>query len=435
MFIEKLRNIIQEKKTISREFIRNVLKVELIWYVLEFIYTSEKYKDLIFKGGTCLSLCYDLPRLSEDIDLDSTREIDPNLLREDLILFFKNQLAYDNLNVSITNHNNTITLKFPILHELGITSENESDLLYVKIDLQKVGYSNPRTEFIAIRNYVINTYPLSILFSGKINAIFMRNRLRGHKNLLSPKGRDYFDLLWFLQKGIKPELDFIDKNLSILSFLDLKYRLDMNVDKVWEHYKNDIITDLSPFIEKREILDQFISSFLSLYYKYSIGIFDYTSTNIIGKQNYLIDEIKTLIQKYNCKIDKLYLDEMNNYEKGGGSFYISKIYENIFQVKFLEDKANIRNTPTSSMSYVLFYTINFPAKGIIDLKLKVLIAPHVSVGSNILTIIQNKLENELQLEKFIDYLRGEISEYQVYMGEHIPVSIKDTYYIHCKIPL
>jgi hypothetical protein len=84
------------------------------------------------------------------------------------------------------------------------------------------------------------------------------------------------------------------------------------------------------------------------------------------------------------------------------------------------------------MSYVLFYNINFPAKGIIDLKLKVLLDPRVSVD---LSTIQNKIEEELQLKQFIDYLNGEISEYQVYMGEHIPVSIKDTYHIHCKIPL
>lgn len=48
-----------------------------------------------------------------------------------------------------------------------------------------------------------------------------------------------------------------------------------------------------------------------------------------------------------------------------------------FFVKFLEDKGNIRDT--SKLMYVLLYTINFPAKGIIDLKLKVLLDPRVSV--------------------------------------------------------
>ena len=72
MFKKTLENIVQEKKRLGLPgfVIKNILKEYLQYPVLSFIYNDKKYKSMIFIGGSCLRTCFDLPRLSEDLDFD-----------------------------------------------------------------------------------------------------------------------------------------------------------------------------------------------------------------------------------------------------------------------------------------------------------------------------------------------------------------------------
>lgn len=327
MFIEKLKQIVKTQSIKNPELLRSLLKMELIEYVLQYIYTS-KYRNLIFKGGTCLKVCYDLPRLSEDIDLDFVDEIDINSLKEDLILYFRTELAYDKLYVSVTNNNQTITLKFPVLKELGLANQSESDLLYIKLDIQKSPFSNITTDLIPRKNYVIKSYSLPLLFTGKINAIFTRNKLVGKENKFVPKGRDYFDLLWFLQKGIKPDMSMFEKELNISSNIEFKVRLDQRVTDMLSKHKNQIINDLKPFIENNNSLNQFIESFLPLYLKYSLEIFDYRIPGEVSRRNYLIDELDNIIKEKKIKSDEIMkiINDMDSYTKGSNILDVLSIY-------------------------------------------------------------------------------------------------------------
>ena len=69
---EILKNIVLEKRKegIPDFVIRNYLKEYLQYPVLEFIYSNRKYKRFIFTGGSCLRICFNAPRLSEDLDFD-----------------------------------------------------------------------------------------------------------------------------------------------------------------------------------------------------------------------------------------------------------------------------------------------------------------------------------------------------------------------------
>jgi predicted nucleotidyltransferase component of viral defense system len=69
---ELLKPIIAEKKQlgIPRAVILNYLKEHIQYLVLNLIYNHPKFKRLVFKGGSCLRICYRLPRLSEDLDFD-----------------------------------------------------------------------------------------------------------------------------------------------------------------------------------------------------------------------------------------------------------------------------------------------------------------------------------------------------------------------------
>ena len=69
---ELLKPIVEEKKHLGvpNMVILNYLKEYIQYLVLYLIYNHSKFKKLVFKGGSCLSICYNLPRLSEDLDFD-----------------------------------------------------------------------------------------------------------------------------------------------------------------------------------------------------------------------------------------------------------------------------------------------------------------------------------------------------------------------------
>lgn len=138
IIIRELEEIIlqETQKNSTNAYIRNVLKEYLQVYVLNFIYTNNKYKNtLIFTGGTCLRHCFGLNRLSENIDFDLTSTIDLNNLKNDLLDYFNKDYLYKNIKASVKQRDRQLLLKFPVLQTLGLASLSESDFLYVKLDV------------------------------------------------------------------------------------------------------------------------------------------------------------------------------------------------------------------------------------------------------------------------------------------------------------
>src|SRR3989338_9068763 len=219
--IEILQKIVNEKRAqgLPASYIRNVLKEYLQVYVLFFIYTSKKYsKNLVFTGGTCLRHFYGLDRLSEDIDFDFFEIFDPETLRHDVDFFFVSKYKYQKISIALKQKGQQLLLKFPVLKQLGLASGNESDLLYVKVDLAPCP---SKTHSIVITsksqfgfNYAARHYDLPDLMAGKLHAILTRRYLKGSENRETIKGRDFYDLLWFIKKGVRPALQRLSEMLG-----------------------------------------------------------------------------------------------------------------------------------------------------------------------------------------------------------------------------
>jgi len=271
--IELKRILVQAKKTSSRKlYLRNLLKEYLQTYVLFYIYTTDKYKEkLIFTGGTCLRHFYGLSRLSEDLDFDCVKMVNTNQLGKDLSLFFKKKYRYSELVTSVKQEGKQILLKFPVLKDLGLSEENESDWLYVKIDLNP----NPSKKFNAIMstkslygfNFIARHYDLPNLMAGKINAIFQRDIYKGKNNRKIIKGRDYFDLLWYLKKGIKPNMAKIREclNKPNLTFIELGTMLDKKVNELRKKFMAEFKNDLLPLIRDSEFVEVYIENYFQEY--------------------------------------------------------------------------------------------------------------------------------------------------------------------------
>ncbi|KKQ87236.1 MAG: hypothetical protein UT11_C0054G0005 [Berkelbacteria bacterium GW2011_GWA2_38_9] len=217
---------------------RNILKEYFQIILLNYIYSDQKYSGLIFYGGSSLAHCYDLPRLSEDLDfIDSTKKIDLNILASDLKSFFDKQT---DLKPIIRIQKFRIELKFPVLSDLGLISEkkSESDLLIIKLEIypDSLIVKNSQIEILPLfkfnQSMLIKTFDLPTLMATKINAILNRKWEKTDKKgniSIKVKGRDYFDLMWYLQKEVKPNIRCI---LGVKNIDELKTQLLTQIDQI-----------------------------------------------------------------------------------------------------------------------------------------------------------------------------------------------------------
>ena len=261
----QLQTIVQEAKSKNKSnaLIRNKLKEYLQDIILYIIYSNKKYKDLIFYGGTLLRKVYGLNRLSEDLDFESTTRIDIDEVASVIRKYFKEE-HFNGVEVTTQRSENIIRclVKFELLHDLGL-SENVNEKLHVKVEInERVGskYSTEYTPYTKdIYSMVIKHYSLPILMASKMIACIERIYRKGESNV-SIKGRDFYDLIWYMEKGIEPDKTFLK---------DSKYTVNeawKSIDKVVDRIsKKDLLVDLEPLFESSTYINEWCSNFHSFY--------------------------------------------------------------------------------------------------------------------------------------------------------------------------
>lgn len=250
-----MKNLLAENKSSNNLFKRNLLKEYLQTIILDFIYSHPKYSKLIFYGGSCLAQCFDLPRLSEDLDfVDEKKQINPSVLAKDLENYFEKNT---DLKVSATMQKFRVYLKFPILRELGLSKKSETDLLFLKVEIfSDFNFCEKyKTEahplFRFNRSILIKTFDLPTLMATKIRAILHRKWEKKDtlgNTIIKVKGRDYFDLLWYLEKDIEPNIHCIE---DIENKKELKEKL---LDIISNVDEKSIQLDLESFIDDRNFV-------------------------------------------------------------------------------------------------------------------------------------------------------------------------------------
>ena len=274
MLKQILKNLVADKKrTGAPDFvIRNFLKEYLQYPVLEFIYNNPDYKRLIFTGGSCLRICYDAPRLSEDLDFDllekDYRKLNLEKLAKDLEEFFKKNYL---LKIAVKCQGKTrIYLKFPLLKELGLAKAAESDWLYVKIEPSKTFFRNSEIELTPVSRYGFNflakNYSLKFLMTGKIYAIFSRQWFKGEGNVIDIKGRDFYDLFWYFQKKAEPDYKNLKRLTGISNEEELKEKLKTRIEKDVTPQK--LSYDLKNFFPDQPFVADFCKNYKKIMGKY-----------------------------------------------------------------------------------------------------------------------------------------------------------------------
>ena len=255
----------------SDGYIKNHLREYLQIFILNYIYANSKLcDDVIFTGGTCLRHLYDLPRLSDDLDFDVIGKLSTKEFAEGLLNYFNVTHLWKEVTVSVKQMDRQVLVKFPCLRAVGLAGMNDSDLLYVKIDFNRdvaKGYNCVVTVKSGYgMSYAIKHYDLPSLFAGKISAVLTRRRLWGEENVKTIKGRDYFDLLWFLQQKIKPNMkrlsDILKKKITEEELIKL---LDQKVDELVTKYPSDLKRDLGPFLQNPNLIKKYIDKYKDSY--------------------------------------------------------------------------------------------------------------------------------------------------------------------------
>ncbi|MFH1657507.1 MAG: nucleotidyl transferase AbiEii/AbiGii toxin family protein [bacterium] len=273
--LDNLKNIIQagRDKNLSVEYIKIGLKEMLIYYTLNFIYNSPKWNKLIFGGGTALKIIGKTARLSEDLDMDYLGgKFDSNKFLLDLAGYFK-QLGLDDISYSSKQNGKIIVLKFPVLKKLGLAKniKSESDLLYLKIEIEKNKYSAYGTKATPITKdnlfFVVKNYDLETLFANKIGAI-MGRKDKVFQDKFDFRAPDFYDLIWFLENGIKPNLKRVQQIIKAEQGKAVK-----NYDDVWQLIQKrienidtkGIYADMKNLVESPEGIKQLADNYLDIY--------------------------------------------------------------------------------------------------------------------------------------------------------------------------
>ncbi|MFA4846156.1 MAG: nucleotidyl transferase AbiEii/AbiGii toxin family protein [Patescibacteria group bacterium] len=234
---------------IDAETRRNVLKEELQFHVLNFIYHHSEYSAWIMYGGSALRIIHGLDRMSVDLDFEVPHAVTEKFLEElkkELEDYFVSTYGAgsDFLTIKITSGRGII-LKFNVGEALS--SGHASKQVHVKIDLNHFVAPKTVTERRPINrdqlSFVIVTYNMSALMASKIAAIFLRGTRGVGGAVYEEKGRDIYDLLWYMGKKAVPDFDYlIAKGIDVRNPRALFDRITIKMNAVSdENLKQDLL--------------------------------------------------------------------------------------------------------------------------------------------------------------------------------------------------
>ncbi len=234
---------------------RCILREYLQARTLEFLQYKGVFSSWAFVGGTALRFLYNLPRFSEDLDFSAikeTTEADFVGYLQAVKLGFERELYAVAIKAKPEKTVQSAFLKFPgLLHELNLSGQ-ESEVLSIKIEVDTNPPKGWTCENTVVRRHSLlnlNHYTKPSLLAGKVHALLCRTYT---------KGRDYYDLMWYLTGQEHLEPNFVQLN-NALSQSDWKGPpLNSNnwkallIERVNNTDFKKVSEDVDPFLEKKE---------------------------------------------------------------------------------------------------------------------------------------------------------------------------------------
>ena len=231
---------------------RNLVREYLQARILGSLQRAGAMIPLAFQGGTSLRFLYSIPRYSEDLDFALERPEAAYDLRA-FLRIIRTELAAEGYAVELRVNDSRVVhsalVRFAgLLNELGLSPHPE-EVFSIRIEVDTRPPSGAGLATTLIRRHVtlrLQHHDRASLLAGKLHAVLQRPW---------PKGRDFYDLLWYLSDPDwpAPNLVLLDNALQQSGWKEdrpaqrtwrriVRHRL-RTVD--WDRLKADV----GPFLE------------------------------------------------------------------------------------------------------------------------------------------------------------------------------------------
>lgn len=229
------------------------------------------FEKAAFYGGTCLRIFYGLNRFSEDLDFALLKK-DPSFKLTDYFPTLKKEFSSYGIEINVLekgkNSNseiqsafikgNTLILMmsfFPTNDDTRKIISNQMIKIKFEVDTDNPEGGITETKFRMLpAPYEVKVFDESTLFAGKIHAIICRN-YKSHV-----KGRDYYDYLFYIGKGSRFNLTYLESKLKNTGAIAQKEKLTLEKVKEMLKMRFEIIDyasakdDVSNFVNDKNIL-------------------------------------------------------------------------------------------------------------------------------------------------------------------------------------
>lgn len=226
----------------NSEDYENALKEIVQEVALAGLSRSNFFNRASFYGGTALRIFHGLPRYSEDLDFSLDRP-DNMFDINGYLPYVERELAAYNFSMSVKKKEKTketaVQSAFikgnTVQNILEITSNdtavyglNPNALVKIKFEIDTNPPEGALYQYFSAINptpYRAKLYDMSSLFAGKTHAVLCRD----YKNRV--KGRDFFDYIWYLQKGCVINLRHLQKRMEQSGKWNSNYELTLDTLK------------------------------------------------------------------------------------------------------------------------------------------------------------------------------------------------------------
>ena len=252
---EYLRQIVAAPATnlLKRSVAREYLQAR----ILQSLQESGAFLTWAFLGGTALRFLYSIPRYSEDLDF-SLSGSGGEVGLSSAMMAAKNMFEAEGYTLEVKAREakavHSAFVRFRgLFHDLGL-SPRASETLSIKVEIDAHPPAGARLETTLIRRHVtlhLPHYDKASMLGGKLHALLARRYV---------KGRDLYDLVWFLSDPSwpAPNLDLLNAALAQTKWTGVTITRGNWRDVLWGRLEGiawkQAVEDVQPFLERESDL-------------------------------------------------------------------------------------------------------------------------------------------------------------------------------------
>ncbi len=266
----------------------NALKEIIQEIVLLGLWRSKFYEKAVFYGGSALRILHKLDRFSKDLDFsliqpEKTFDIKKYLgaVKAELELWGFEVSAKEENEKSKSTIDSAFIKANTLVHLLKIDSNlktHKNAVMKIKFEIDQdppIGFDSDLKYHLHPIPFTIKTMTLPSLFAGKMHALLCRTI---RTNI---KGRDWYDLIWFVKNNIPCDLHYLKNKMLQTGHIDLSEALTKEklVELISKKSKEIDFSlaknDVEPFLKnsrQKDELSLWSNDFFNGYLIHEIGV-------------------------------------------------------------------------------------------------------------------------------------------------------------------